>query len=369
MSCFCRNLLPQPDADEHEAVDPLPLDPLIPTLAAWLSARWLPGPEWEPNPDWLDVEWAEPTVSPAALAVLTGLSVARNLVKVKLDINLDEPRQRDRLVRVVATLNERTEVLAALDEDQRPWQELLVLNAHVDAVQAALDADLFENPPEPVEPFGPWREMLPKVKALAPLVSIGELLEVDWKDPAEVLASRIRALALVRLPALANAPLVLRVLGKLDAIARLKASLGADPRPHPFERVEAAVRRKAQKVKERLPRAIQVQDGILEGLPHIQPNPFQVLNEDTVAKAREITPRVLERLTWQVPDYKEFSLLMTGLPVVQLASAITELGVSPVRDTPCGRDCDAARAMRTASATAEAATATPGSGTGAVPAR
>ena len=84
-----------------------------------------------------------------------------------------------------------------------------------------------------------------------------------------------------------------------DAIARLQASLGADPLPHPFERVQAAVERKAAAVAAALPPGLGLQDGQLAGMPALLPRTRPVLNPETVAAARRLTPVTLDRLHWR----------------------------------------------------------------------
>ena len=232
--------------------------------------------------------------------------------------------------------------------DEQPWEELATLNDQVDTVRRAVSANLLEPEPQPEPPLGPWRATVAQVKALAPLVGLFRLEALDPADPASVdrLADTVRRLRQVRLPPLADVNGVMRAVGRADAVARLRDSLGVDPRTQPFERVRAAVQRRADKVAELLPDTVRLHDGVLSGMPERQPNPGLLVNAPTVRDAMALTPATLSRLRWQVPDWQDLPLLTSALPVAALARALGRAGPNPVRQSPCGPGCDAADAAR-----------------------
>jgi len=359
MGCFCRNRLPAPTgADGQRPGDdgPAPEHPVLAAVGGWLAARWLPAPAWHPEPDWLEHDWPDPPMPPAASAVLLGLVTAQAACRAVLRADPAEPVEAARLARIVDTLNRRTAQLQALDEDRRPWEALAGLNDQVDTVRRAVAARVFdevqhegaphEGAPHEGVPLAPWRTMVAQVKALAPMVAVGQVQKLDFTDPRAVdaLAATVRQLRRVTLPELQDAPLLLRLIARTDAVARLRASLGADPRPHPFARVRAAVERRAQEAAALLPAAVRIEGGSLAGMPLRQPNPGLLVNAETVRAARTLTPDVLDRLRWQVPDYQDLPLLTVGATVAALARAMASLGENPVQQQPCDAGCDAGAA-------------------------
>lgn len=347
MGCFCRNKLPLPVAPGEQDQDdgPAPEHPVLDAVDGWLAARWLPAPAWRPEPDWQEHEWPDPPMTPAASAVLLGLVTAQDACRAVLRVNPAEPVEVGRLARIVRTLNRRTRQLQALDEDCRPWEALARLNGQVDAVRRAAAARVFEAPPQE-EPLAPWRTLVARVKALAPLVAVVQAQKLDLTDPraVDVLAATVRRLRQVALPELDDPPLLLRLIARNDAVARLRASLGADPRPHPFARVRAAVERRAEEAAALLPASVRIEAGALTGMPERQPNPGLLVNAATILAARALTPAVLDRMRWQVPDYQDLPLLTVGATVAALVQAMASLGENPVRQQPCGTGCDAAAA-------------------------
>ncbi len=355
MGCFCRETVaalredevePEPDAAEQAETTP---DPLIPAVSDWLAARWLPSPAWVPDEEWLDAEIAEPPMAPQAMATVLGLFQAQQACEEDLGTDPADADQVRKLARIVGTLNRRMTDLAWVEQDARPWTRIALLNGQADTVRDAATQGVFEpKEEEPQAPVGPWRPLLAKLKAVAPLVAIAQWQEVDLADPEAVehLARTVRKLRRVALPPLENPVLLMRVIARTSAIARLKNSLGADPRTVPFERVVRAVERKVEAAKRLLPEALRVTDGRLDGMPTVQPNPGQLLNRETVEQAQKITPETMDKLHWQVPPMHELDLLISGSPVAALAKLIKQLGPDPVRQTPCGPQCDAGAVAR-----------------------
>ena len=347
MGCFCRNRLPLPTipGEQDQDDDPAPEHPVLEAVDGWLAARWLPAPAWRPEPDWQGYEWPDPPMTPAASAVLLGLVTAQDACRTVLRVDPAEPVEVVRLARIVRTLNRRTEQLRALDEDRRPWEALARLNGQVDSVRRAAAARVFEAPPQE-GPLAPWRTLVSGVKALAPLVAVVQAQKLDLADPSavDVLAATVRRLRRVVLPDLEDPPLLLRMIARIDAVARLRASLGTDPRPHPFARVRAAVERRAAEAVALLPESVRMEAGALLGMPLRQPNPSLLVNAETIRVARTLTPEVLERLRWQVPDRQDLPLLTVGATVAALVQAMASLGEDPVQQRPCDAGCDAAAA-------------------------
>ncbi len=358
MGCFCRLTFsgpqPEPDssqaaADEGALADP---PPVVEALTHWLARRWLPAPPWEPDPEWLETEWPDPAMPPTAMAVLTSLFVAQRACRDALDLDPAQPADLKALTRIVATLNRRTEQMQDAERDQPPWERVALLNGQADTTRDAAVQRIFHPRPrqEDEVPFGPWRETVVKLKALSPLVAIGQMLQLDFAEPSALdrLAAAVRPLRQVELPPLDDPGTVLRTLARNDAIGRLWTSFGRDPRPVPFERVARAVQDKLRRAVEALPDEVQYREGVLAGLPETPPNPSQLVNAATVAAARKLTQQMLDRVNWDVPRYEDLPLLASGSPVAALVGSLRRLGASPVQDAPCNRDCDAASAMRDA---------------------
>ena len=359
MGCFCRDALPPSPAPYDAARDAglavEPQVPLVAALATWLSRRWLPAAQpWAPDPAWLDLTLPEPPLPPAAMSVLLALAVARQTVMQAVQLDPLVPGDVVRLSRIVATLNRRTDALRPLAEDWRPWSALARLDGEVATVRTALDAGLFE--PEqvrverevrasPLDPSLPaWRGLLSGLLGLAPLVALTATLRIELSDPdwAVLLGAAVRQLRMVALPVLADAPVVLRVLARNDAIGRLHAGgllQAGGLEALPFREARQAVAARLRAVQARLPEGVRLEAGGLAGVPALLPNMSLVVNAPMVAAVAGL---VLPRLDWQVPGYDTLPLLTSGGPAASLVKAMAALGPSPVRAAPCGRDCDAA---------------------------
>ena len=353
MGCFCMEAVQSLQDDEEpaepEKEQPPPEDETVAAVGNWLAARWLPALEWTPDPEWLEAKVPDPPMPPEALGVLIGLVQACQAGQM-MQLDLTEPEQAPKLARIVGTLNRRMQDVAWVEQDTRPWDKVAALNDQADSVRAAVVQGVFPEQPEaePEPPIAPWRPLIVKVKALTPLLAVGQMLGLDLADveAPEQLAKLVRNLRRVRLPPLENPVLVLRVIARLNAIARIKASFGADPRRVPFERVVSALERKMEAVRQMLPEQVQLEDGQLVGMPPKQPNPSQLINADILEAAQKIKPRTLEQLDWRPPPSDQLDLLTTGAPVMTLARLMATLGTPPVRTGPCGRQCDAAAVAR-----------------------
>ncbi len=359
------------------------VDAAIPAIAAWLAARLLPAPAWAPDPAWLEVTLPDAPMPPAALGVLVSLVQACKSALDELGLNLAHPGGAVPLARIIGTLNRRSGGLDVLLQDARPWEALATLNAQIDTVADALakgcvtassalspslsavagtgvgaaaelqagaglpgSAGLAMSAGAPHgPPLAPWRPLIRQIRALAPLISIGQMLNLDFgaPDAAERLTQLIRNLRAIVLPPLENTTLILRAVARMDAVARLRVSFGVDPRLAPFERVVRAVERKALTVRQALPTALRVVDGRLLGMAERPPNPSLLLNAATLAIACRIVP---DQMRWNPPPYAHFALLTAGVPAMALNRAMAALGTAPILAAPCGHGCDAGSVAR-----------------------
>ncbi len=245
MGCFCRlavdaMLAEQADTAERPAApkdtDRSDQEQLVQAASRWLAARWLPAPPWEPDPAWLDEELPPAPLPPEALSVICALIQAGGTAQSVLQLDLTQPEDTRSLARVVATLNERGDALETLAADARPWSELAALNDQADTVRKAASQGVFtpqETPQD--EPIEPWRPFLARLKSLAPLVAIGQLMRIDLAEPEAfpAIADRLRQLRAVRLPDLAKPTAVLQIIDRASAIDRLDQEPRAKPRGIP----------------------------------------------------------------------------------------------------------------------------------------
>ncbi len=209
-----------------------------------------------------------------------------------LQLDLTQPEDTRSLARVVATLNERGDALETLAADARPWSELAALNDQADTVRKAASQGVFtpqETPQD--EPIEPWRPFLARLKSLAPLVAIGQLMRIDLAEPEAfpAIADRLRQLRAVRLPDLAKPTAVLQIIDRASAIDRLTRSLGQNPVAYPIERVAAAVQARVAAAAAQLPPTLQASPGgTLLNAPRRAPNPSSLANPATVKAARRL---------------------------------------------------------------------------------
>ncbi len=377
MGCFCVQsveALVQDDQYDPAAAeaDPEINDEVVPAIYTWLSSNLLPAPDWAPDPAWLEIDLEDlpdPPMPPEALSVIITLVQAYHAAQDDLGLDLTDPDDTDRLTRIVGTLNRRMPLFEAMVQDTRPWEQVALYNDQLDLVRVALETGLIpeagEQEVEQGPPVGPYKPLIRKLRALAPLIAAGQLLKIDYAEPdaTETLAKLVRTLRKINLPPLDDTVLVLRTIARVGAVARLRQSFGADPRAVPFERVTRALDRKAADVQQILPETVRVAAGQLLGMPRREPNPSQWVNADIIARAQTLQP---DQMRWQPPPFDQFDLLTVGAPVMTLSRVMSTLTPQPIRSSPCGYTCDAGAVGRSAS---PGATASPGSGTGAGRAR
>jgi hypothetical protein len=350
MGCFCKQAVdemlrkqrarPKP-ADAQERPEPTPAEELVAAASQWLSNRWLPEVPWEPDPEWMDDELPPPPLPPESLGVLTALIQAGQACTEVMEVDPAEPQQLRRLARVIGTLNRRSAALAELVEDDEVWGRLAAQNSQADAVLATLPEVFDPEQPDSSPPLGPWRQLISQVKAIAPWVAVGQMLDLDLADPEAVseIAEQVRKLRAVTLPPLEQPLVVHRMIARASSQDRLRRSLGIDPDDQPVEEVEALVRDKVDRAAESLPPALRAGPEGLEGAPVRGPNPSQLVNPAVMEAARKIQPQTLP---WKVPTYDQLPLLGSGAPVLSL---VRLLGPRIIRASPCAGTCDAAAAL------------------------
>lgn len=205
MGCFCQEIVKAmreddlPDQSEPEAPpSPPPADEIIPAVSDWLAAHWLPAPPWQPDPEWMETELPDPPMEPQALSVIIGMIQAQQACEATMGVDATQPDQVSKLARIVGTLNRRMRDLQWVEEEAAPWQRLATRNDQIDSVRDAIEKNVFVPPPPDEEeepPFQPWRPLFVKLKALAPLVAVAQLLRLDFSETEapERLADKVRA--------------------------------------------------------------------------------------------------------------------------------------------------------------------------------
>ena len=313
---------------------------LAAAVSEFLALRLLPAAApWQPDPAWLELDLAPPPLPAASLAVIATMVQASVQARAALGLDLGTAAGVRGLARLVATLNLRMAALAELAADPRPWSALAALNDHIDAIRAAAQAGLFASASASVSAsvgLGPWRPFVARIKALAPLIAIGQMLRLNFTDPGVfvALAEQIRLLAAIQLPAVAAPMVVGQVMARASAIARLSLSFGGDPLGVPFARLVAAVQVKLAAALALLPPGVAVGPLGLTGMLDLAPNPGLLAPAAVVAIAAQI-PRVT--LGWSVPAFADVALLVSGNAAISLAG---QLGAGIVLAAPCPV-CDA----------------------------
>lgn len=362
MGCFCQQIAvpPVPAFDAALALE-LRAPAVVGALSAYLSARWLPAAvPWAPSQDWLQLRLPTLALSAQAVATIMGLINARAAIMLAFQLDPLLPAHQLQLARIVATLNLRLPMLAPLAADWRPWSALALLNGQLDTIHAALTAQLFSpahinlnlqlaaSASSPSLPS--WRLLLSQLLALSPVLAIADMLKLNLADPAAALAQlsvTIRGLRLIELPALTLPHVVLQLIARNDAVARLHASMGVLP----FPALQLRVAAKLKAVLALLPPGLSVgANGLLLGMPMLLPNPSLVINAPMIAAAGRLNASFVAGLNWKVAAGVELPLLTVGAPVASLSSGLAGIGIGvsaglgPVRLSPC-TVCDAVKAL------------------------
>ncbi len=376
MGCFCKQSVAalkdalrttaHSEPEQHEPGES-EQGRLVSALATWLSARWLPAPPWNPDPEWLDLAIPDPPMPATSFSVISGLVQAQAACLEELGVDVTQPDQQAKLARIVRTMNRRLPELEEVLQDDADWDSLAAQNDQIDTVAKAVRQGVFapwaDDRSEHDVPLGPWRPLLTKVKAIAPLLAILRSLDIDPadQDAPALLATQLRPLRGVKLPPI-DAPLVSHgLIARLHALLRLQRSTGLNPRTVRFSQFQQAVQDKLDDTAAALPPELRtVEDDVRER----SPNPSMLLTRDIVEQIQLLQPQTVAQFNWSVPPFEELDLLTTAAPVATLVSQLKRLGLPPVRSTPCGGTCDAGSLRNTPAA----ATGLPDTGTGAAPA-
>jgi hypothetical protein len=377
MGCFCRAsaaslALQLPALDVSASLD-LPGASLAMGLSAWLSARGLPAAPWQPDPAWLTLALPMPRLSVSAIATISALAQMRAQVLAQFGIDLLIPSQVNAFARIVASMNARLAVQlgAAAAIDPLGWVQLANLNAAIDQIQVALKAGLLVPVPSASlmlsltmpggSPIGQWGALLRPLRLLAPLIAASLQVNVGIAATAQF-ALALKALAQIKLPALAAPDLMASLSAALSATASLQASLGISPLALGLPAVQVQVQAKLTALLAVLsarfglnlrlsgPTAASVLAALLADLlallPKLPVAPGTLATAEVVQLAMQA--QALAALDWQVPSLPAIQIgLSTATLAVQMQAS---LGIQAVLPAPCGSGCDAASLLRAVAA-------------------
>ena len=343
-----------------------------------LASRALPDEPWQPNPAWRAITLPTPQLPPESLATISALATLRAQSQAAFGLDPLQPEQAKQLARVVATLNERLKQMAASAPlpDPTPWHHLAAESEAADTVQQAAKAGLLNPSPATIAayshpagvPMQHWLPLLRQVRALAPAIAAAKLLDEPLTDPQSLaprLAEAVRKLRSLDLPPPAESAQAAHLMSVLSATTRLQKSLGIDPTQAGYTAVRQAVAEKTRAAAAVLTRAQSSQgqsaSSSAQAASHgaaktaaqaaasIPYCPTRFAPPAVIEAAQSEGARALAAIGWKVPPAGSLPALQSGLPTTTLAAQIKAvLGVSAVRPTPCGQDCDAARLMRAA---------------------
>ena len=376
MGCFCHATLgPLTQAlSQFTLVEQSSLRTNLPgaaiplSLAAWLNARGLPSPPWQPDPAWATLPLPKLQLNMQAVATISALAQMRTQVLAQFGIDLLMPGQARAFARVITTLNARLSLLASEHANFNPlaWIQLAKLNSAIDQVQLALQAGLFAPPAQLMLaltlpgglPMPSWQSFLAMLQLLAPMIAALAQLNINLSEntsqsAAAALSAALRPLVQLKLPALVAPQFIANMTAALSAAAQLQASLGLPASPLSLGLSPLVVRVQA-KLALLLP-ALSAQFGINLGdglgsliadmlalLPDLPTQPTTLATGAVVQAA--IGAQVLSSLDWQVPAM--LPSLQTALPACAFAAQLSAaLGITAVLPSPCASGCDAARLM------------------------
>jgi len=342
------------------------------SLAAWLNARGLPSPPWQPDPSWASAPLPKLQLNMQAVATISALAQMRAQVLAQFGIDLLVPGQSRGFARIIATLNARVSTLASAHADFNPlaWIQLSKLNSAIDQVQLALETGLFAPPAQLMLaltlpgglPMPDWHSFLARLQALAPMIAALAHLNINLSENAgqsatAALSAALRPLVQLKLPALVAPQFVASMTAALSAVSQLQAGLGLPTSPLSLG-LPALVLRVQAKLAVLLP-ALSAQLGVNLGngagpgvssltaellslLPNLPVQPTTLATGAVVQAA--LRAQMLASLTWQVPAM--LPSLQVALPAAAFAAQLSAaLGITTVLPAPCGSGCDAAKVM------------------------
>jgi len=337
-------------------------------LAAWLSARGLPSPPWQPDPAWANLPLPKLQLNMQAVTTISALAQMRAQVLAQFGIDLLLPGQARAFARIMATLNARLSMLASAQANFNPlaWIQLAKLNSAIDQVQLALQAGVFAPTDQLMLvltlpgglPMPSWQSFLAKLQMLAPMIAALAQLNINLAENAgqsatAALSGALRPLVQLKLPPLVAPQFMASVTAALSAVAQLQASLGLPMSPLSVG-LPVLVVRVQEKLALLLP-ALSAQFGINLGpglgsllgdmlalLPNLPVQPTTLATSAVVQAA--MRAQALASLDWQVPAMLPSS--QTALPACAFAAQLSAaLGITAVLPSPCASGCDAGNLM------------------------
>lgn len=392
MGCFCHHSLAaltpgmaglsmpytEPAVPTASDLRRLAAEALIAALSRWLAQHGLPAAPWQPDPILLEQPLPQVRLSAQALATISAFATLRAQVLAQFGIDLLVPAQHAAFVRIAATLNAHIAANAAafltpaLALDAAGWTRLASLHDALRAVKAALEQELLapaeallQSMLEPGNiPMAQWRQPILRLQALAPLLAAAAQLNLSVRENFSAqLSAALRVMRTITLPPIPMAQLsaMATVTAALSATARLEAGLGVNPLKAGYRAIRQMVMAELASLVQSLQPTFapalaaakpplgpaNLKSVLASLLPRLPYCPTHLASSDTMQAALSVNAEAIESMNWQVPAISAVSVLSVGLPVVSFAATMhASATVSPVKLSPCGSGCDAAKIMR-----------------------
>ncbi len=226
-------------------------------------------------------------------------------------------------------------------------QALQMLAAQADAAETvtqAAEQNLFSPTDQQLQayttpggvPLEQWQPFLAALAALSPLIALS--IQLGEPEPAG-LASAVRTLRGIEVPALAHVSLVLQLTAVFSAAARLQTVLGVNVFETGLARVAGLAAQRVDAAARRIPSDARP--------PRVSTCPTQQAAPAVVTAAMSPEIAALASLTWKVPSLTSLTALPSLMPALGLCATLTPIMGAPVRLQPCTAGCDAAVVLRT----------------------
>ena len=309
----------------------------VSAVANWMSARGLPAPPWDADPDWLELELPSPKLSLSAMATLSAMANVRAQALAMFNIDLLAQGSATAMVRLVATLNAR---LSALPDVSLNLSALMSLAARLeaaDSVSLAASLNLFMPDEATAEAYRApggielslWGPFLQAIASLSPLIALQ--LQLGITDSAS-LSLAIRAMLSINVPVLLNVSLAMQLIAALSAMARIQAVLGIDVQATAMADLEAMVALRMDAAFALIPPNASP--------PRISTCPTMLAPSAVVSAAASADISLLASLDWNVSALASLSAMASLMPALSLAAQLPAVQLSP-----CMFGCDAAAIM------------------------
>jgi hypothetical protein len=310
----------------------------VSAVANWLSARSLPAPPWQADPDWLELELPTPKLSLNAMATLSAMANVRAQAMAMFNIDLLAQGSATAMVRLVATLNAR---LAALPDVSLDLSVLLSLAAQLEAAESvslAASLNLFTPDEALTEAYQApggielslWGPFLQAIASLSPLIALQ--LQLGITDSAS-LSLAIRAMLSINVPVLLNVSLAMQLIAAFSAMARIQAVLGVDVQATAMAEIEAMVALRVDAAFALIPPNASP--------PRISTCPTMLAPAAVVSAAASAEISLLAELDWNVSALASLSVMASLMPALSLSAALQ----TSVNLSPCAFGCDAGAIM------------------------